>query len=99
MTPRPTITEIPNPAYIKDQKQRRQFVPYRGSILETQAPAQPGLKEQMSEGYQRYETDALLKVREICDYCPDCSDCSLAMEMRALDMCVRVQRVMKEMKR
>ena len=99
MTSRPTIQEVPNPAYVKDQKQRRQFVPYRGSILSASSPAQPSLKEQMQPDYKRYETDALLKVREICDYCPDCSDCSLAMQMRAFDMCVRVQRVMKEMKK
>jgi hypothetical protein len=91
---RPTITEIPNPAYIKDQKQRRQFMPYRGSILSTQSPAQPSLKEQIQEGYRRYEVDALVNVQDICDHCPDCSDCSFAKEMRALDRCVRVQRVM-----
>jgi hypothetical protein len=93
---RPTITEIPNPAYIKDQKQRRQFVPYRGSIPVTQSPAQPSLKEQMQEGYQRYEVDALLKVKSICECCHDISDCAYANEMRAMTAC-RV--VMERMKR
>jgi hypothetical protein len=91
---RPTITEIPNPAYIKDQKQRRQFVPYRGSILSTSSPAQPSLKEQMSEGYQRYEVDALIQIREICQGCHELEACGWNGEMRALE-CVAVKRNLK----
>ena len=92
---RPTITEVPNPAYVKDQQQRRQYLPYRGSILVSQSPAQPSLKEQMQEGYQRYEMDALLEIRDICSMCPECSDCAWSGEMRALDACNPIKKNVK----
>lgn len=91
---RPTVQEIPNPAYQKWQKERRMFVPLQGSVPVTGMGVQPSLNEQEKEGYRRYDTDALLRIRDICDHCPDCSDCSFAKEMQALDRCVRVQRVL-----
>ena len=87
MTKRPTIQEVPNPAYVKMQKERRTFLPFRGSILVTQSPAQPSLKEQMEPGYKRYETDPLVQIREICDICSECMDCAYSGEMVAIDRC------------
>lgn len=95
MTNRPTIQEVPNPEYIKDQKQRRTFVPVKGSVIpHPDQITQPSLKKQMEPDYKRYELDTLLMVRDVCEYCPDVSDCSCAKTMRAMDMCVRVQRVL-----
>jgi hypothetical protein len=94
MTQRPTITEIPNPAYIKDQKQRRQFVPYRGSIISTQSPAQPSLKEQMENRQTIYSIDALIQIRGICQGCHESESCGWNGEMRAME-CMVVKRNLK----
>lgn len=84
---RPRIQEVPNPAYVKDQKERSKFVPARCSITLTGTGKYPSLNEIMQDGYQRYEMDALLRIREFCDHCTDCEDCAYAGEMRAVDAC------------
>ena len=92
---RPVIQEVPNPAYAKRERERRTFHPVRGSLTESAWPLQPSLAEQEKDGYKRYETDALLLIRDICDICPECSDCCWAGEMAAIDRCRVVKKNME----
>jgi hypothetical protein len=90
-----SIKEEQTPAYKADQKKRKSWHPV---ITRTNQPAQPSLSEQEKPEYQRYEADALLKIRDICETCHDMSDCWIAGEMRTLDEkggCWIVRRNMK----
>lgn len=95
MSQRPKIEEVPNPAYMKRERDRRTFAPVRGSIVQAPGGGQPSLAEQERDGYKRYETDILLKIRDICEYCSEYSDCCWADEMGAIDRCRVVKKNME----
>jgi hypothetical protein len=87
-----TIREVPNPAYKKATRDLKAFSPQRETIRQTSQPVQPSLADVIQQREKRYTVQILNKLVDICDCCPDCSDCSLAMEIRAADMCERVKR-------
>ena len=87
-----TIEEVPNPAYQKAMKDRKSFVPVKGSIRVTDKEPQPSLAEQIRDREKRHEVTILSNIKKICDCCPEISDCTFAFEMQATDRCYRVKR-------
>jgi hypothetical protein len=87
-----SIKEVPNPAYKKAMRDRKAFSPQPGSIRQTNQLPAASLSEVIQQRENRYTLEVLNKISEVCDCCPDCSDCSLAIEIRAADMCERVKR-------
>ena len=87
-----SIKEVPNPDYKKAMRDRQAFSPQPGSIRTTNDIPAVNLSEVIHQREKRYNIKLLAVVKDICDNCTDCSDCSLAMELRAMDLCDRVKR-------
>ena len=87
-----SIKEVPNPAYKKAMRDRKAFSPQPNSIRQTNDIPAMNLAEVIQQREKRYNIKLLAVIKDICDNCTDCSDCSLAMELRAVDLCDRVKR-------
>jgi len=74
-----SIKEVPNPAYAKALRDKKSFIPTKGSIRMTNEPMIKSVGEQMRE-----ELD---EIRKVCDRCPDCSDCGYAKSWEAWERC------------